>query len=485
MSVPHDKVAAPKALTGAEKLEKLLQEFQDSAKTATTDPGKNLREWLDKSPDLKKRMEDAADKGNLVKIEPLAAGANAGGSYSANTKTMSLPVDKLNTPSQQAEIIFVLGHEIEHAGYGAKRTAALATFFKDVDDLAKTNSPKHDHTEGVGKVVQFYRENEANAHIGGFNAIVSKLTKDTGAAPELKDIYQAHPGRMQDFIDKTGVSPNFTYALKPGLTLEADKTMTQNKGNLDAMGKYYFDGGSASLGKNGNQTYPNYYGDWAMGVVETKEKAAHATRKIADPTAVAPEIELNTTKLGLSKAVLTNTLIYTDVNPIKREREEPKPSTPTPATPTPVTPNATPSGGQDDSSKRQRTGGKDTDEPIVPLSEQRSLTLYTQAESALSKLGPDSRITSAQEFSNVAAQMALQAHKDGLTEINGALKGPYGNLIAYQGNPTSEFVKPSSIDVATVKMEPASKSIEALDQLLSAQKIESPTNKAEIGAFQR
>jgi hypothetical protein len=480
MSVPPDKVAAPKALTGAEKLEKLLQEFQDGAKTSTTDPGKNLREWLDKSPDLKKRMEDAADKGDLVKIAPLAAGANAGGSYTASTKTMSLPVDKLNTPSKEAEIIFVLGHEIEHAGYGAKRTAALATFYKDVDDLAKTNTPKHDHTEAVGKVVQFYRENEANAHIGGFNAIVSKLTKDTGTAPELKDIYQAHPGRMQDFIDRTGVSPSFTYALKPGLTLEADKTMAQNKGNLDAMGKYYFDGGSASLGKNGNQSYPNYYGDWAMGVVETKEKAALATRKIADPTAVAPEVELNITKLGLSKAVLTNTLIYTDVNPLKREREEPKP-----ATPTPVTPDATPAAGQDDSSKRQRAGGKDTNEPIVPLSEQRSLTLYTQAESALSKLGPDSRIIGTQEFSSVAAAMALQAHKDGLTEINGALKGPYGNLIAYQGNPTSEFVKPSSIDVATVKMEPASKSIETLDQLLSAQKIEQPSNKAEIGAFQR
>lgn len=480
MSVPHDKVAASKALTGAEKLEKLLQEFQDSAKTSTTDPGKNLREWLDKSPDLKKRMEDAADKGNLVKIEPLGPGANAGGSYSAVTKTMKLPVDKLNMPSQQAEIIFVLGHEIEHAGYGAKRTAAIATFVKDVEDLAKTNTPKHDHTVAVEKVVQFYRENEANANIGGFNAIVSKLTKDKGAAPELKDIYQAQPGRMQDFIDKTGVSPNFTYALKPGLTVEADKTMPQNKGNLDAMGKYYFDGSSASLGKNGNQTYPNYYGDWAMGAVETREKAAHATRKIADPTAVAPEIELNITKLGLSKAVLTNTLIYTDVNPLKREREEPKP-----ATPTPVTPNATPSGGQEDSSKRQRTGGKDTDEPIVPFSERLSLTLYTQAESALSKLGPDSRITSAQEFSNVAAQMALQAHKDGLTEINGALKGPYGNLIAYQGNPTSEFTKPSSIDVASVKMEPASKSIEALDQLMSAQKIESSSNKHDIGTFQR
>ncbi len=470
MSVPPDKVAAPKVLTGAEKLEKMLQEFQDSAKTSTTDPGKNLREWLDKSPDLKKRMEDAADKGDLTKIEPLAAGANAGGSYSASTKTMNLPVDKLNTPSQQSEIIFVLGHEIEHAGYGAKRTAALATFVKDVEDLAKTNSPKHDHTEAVGKVVQFYRENEANAHIGGFNAIVSKLTNDKGAAPELKEIYQAVPGRMQDFINKTGVSPNFTYALKPGLTLDADMTMAQNKGNIDAMGKYYFDT-PATLGKNGNQSYPNYYGDWAMGVVESKEKAAHAARKLVDPTAVAPEVEINLNKLGLSKAVLTNTLTYTDVNPIKHEREEPKPATSSPV-PAPAT-------EHEDSSKGQRAGGKDADEPIMPISQQRSLALCTQAESALSNLGPDSRITSSQQFSNVAASMALQAQKDTLTEINGAIKGTHGNIIAHQGELTAAHVKLSSTDVETAKLKPAAEALSEMGQSVQTPAITAPQSRSQ------
>jgi hypothetical protein len=457
MSVPPDKVAAPKALTGAEKLEKLLQEFQDNAKTTTTDPGKNLREWLEKSPDLKKRMEDAADKGYLTKIEPLAPGANAGGSYSASTKTMSLPVDKLNTPSKQGEMIFVMGHEIEHAHYATKRTAALATFTKEVTDLANTNSAKHDHTAAIGKVVQFYRENEANAHIGGFNAIVSKLTKDKGAAPELKDIYEAVPGRMKDFINKEGISPNFTYKLKDGLTLEADKTMAQNKSNIDAMGKYYFDNSSATLGKNGNQTYPNYYGDWAMGVVDAKEKAAHAARLKLDPTAVAPKVEINLSKLGLNKAVLTNSLTYTDVNPLKREVEESKPATPNAAE------------KPEDSSKKLRGGDKGPDSPIIPLSDQRIANLYVQAESALSKLGPDNRIVTSEQFSNVAAAMALQAQKDKLTDIDGAIKGTQGNIIAHQGEATATHAKLSSTDVETAKVKPAAESLQEMAQNPPAQ----------------
>jgi hypothetical protein len=452
MSVPPDKVAAPKPLTGAEKLEKLLQEFQDSAKTSTTDPGKNLRDWLDKSPDLKKRMEDAADKGYLTKIAPLPAGANAGGSYSSSTKTMSLPVDKLNTPSKQGEMIFVMGHEIEHAHYADKRTAALATFNKEVGDLAKTNSAKHDHTAAIGKVVQFYRENEANAHIGGFNAIVSKLTKDKGAAPELKDIYEAVPGRMRDFINKEGISPNFTYKLKDGLTLEPGNTLAQNKGNIDAMGKYYFDT-PATLGKNGNQSYPNYYGDWAMGVVDNKEKAAHAARQKLDPSAIAPTVEINLTKLGLTKAVLTNTLTYTDVNPMKREAEAPKTTTPT----------------TEDASKKPRGSEKGPDSPITPLSEQRIPALYGQAESALSRLGPDSRIAGSEQFSNVAASMALQAHKDTLTGIDGAIKGDKGNIIAHQGDLMSAHVKLSSTDIETAKLKPAAQALDEMGQTAQAQ----------------
>ena len=81
MSVPADKVIPPPAPvtpTKEEKLEKILKAFE-AGDTKTDHPGKNLRELLEKSPDLKARILDSVDKGHLEKFALLPAGANAGG----------------------------------------------------------------------------------------------------------------------------------------------------------------------------------------------------------------------------------------------------------------------------------------------------------------------------------------------------------------------------------------------------------------------
>ena len=397
------------------KLEKILTDFETANDTGTDKPGKNLRELLDKSPDLKARILDSVSKGHLEKFDVLPSGANAGGTYSADTKTIELPLDELKKAGTDkaaaAELVFVMGHEIQHSFNSTVADKASDDFVKEVDRISKTPGA-HDYTASVKTLIQANRDDEASAHIGGFNAISSQVLKDNPSAG-LKDLYNAHPGRMGDFIDRSGSAPTFTYALKPGLTIEADMTLKDSPANVTAMGKHYFDQppSSARLGTKGNQDYPNYYGEWAVNVIDATEKHALAEAKKADPSAVAPEVKLNMKEIGLDKALLDTSLTYTDTSPKKPIVEAPAP------------------------------------EPA----------LYRQAEEALKKV--DGLGLKGEELRNVVAATALQAQTSGMERIDGAVLGKNGQVFAYQGDPASESADRIAVNVAQAKQQPADQSL--------------------------
>jgi hypothetical protein len=430
MSVPADKVippAAPATPTKEEKLEKILKDFE-AGDTKSNHPGKNLRELLDKSPDLKARILDSVDKGHLEKFALLPAGANAGGTYSPDTKTIELPAQFLNKAHKDkaaaSELVFVMGHEIQHSFNSTVSDKATDAFIKDAQKIAKGPGP-HDYTATVKTLIQNYREDEAGAHIGGFNAISSQVLKDNPKAG-LKELYNANPGRMGDFIERDGKAPAFTYALKPGLTIEADMTLKSSPENVKAMGKHYFDQppSSARLGTKGNQDYPNYYGEWAVNVINDFEKQALADAKKLDPKAVAPEVKLNLKDIGLDKSLMDTGLKFTDTSPKK-----------------PI----------DIAAASPESAGVAKAEPA----------LYGQALKALEKL--DSGV-GGQELRNVAATMAAQADKAGMTEISGAVKGSNGSIIAFQGDPSTDQAKRTAVDVDTAKLQPAAKTLEEMPQ---------------------
>lgn len=416
-AIPEDvlkKMAADKKAAET-KLEKILSDFEKTHDTKTETPGKNLRALLDNSPDLKARILDSVQKGHLEKFDVLPAGANAGGTYSPDTKTIELPADYLKKAGKDkaaaAELVFVMGHEIQHSFNSTVSDKATDAFVKDVDKIAKGPGP-HDYTNAVKTLIQNYREDEAGAHIGGFNAIASQVMKDNPKAG-LKELYNAHPGRMEDFIERSGKAPSFSYALKPGLTLEADNTMKTTPENVKAMGKHYFDQppSSARLGAKGNQDYPNYYGEWALNVINDTEKRALAEAKKADPKAVAPEVKIDMKSIGLDKSLLDTGLKYTDSSPKKPSVEAPAP------------------------------------EPA----------LYRQAEDALKKV--DGLGLKGEELRNVAAATALQAQTSGMERIDGALLGKNGQVFAYQGDPASESADRIAVNVAQAKQQPADQSL--------------------------
>ncbi len=432
-AIPEDvlkKMAADKKAAET-KLDKILTDFEKANDTKFSTPGKNLRELLEKSPDLKARVVDSVGKGHLEKFEMLPRGANAGGTYSSDSKAIELPPADLKRAGKDtaaaAELIFVMGHEIQHSFNSTVADKASADFVKEAERIAKTKGP-HDYTAAVKTLIQANRDDEASAHIGGFNAIASKVLKSKPDAG-LKELYNAAPGRMGDFIDRTGRSPNFAYAMKPGLTLEADNTLKTTPENVKAMGKHYFDQppSSARLGAKGNQDYPNYYGEWAVNVIHDAEKRALVEAKKADPKAVAPEVKINMAEIGLKASLLDTGLKYTDTTPKK-----------------PI---------------EQAKEAVEQAKQAVEASGRSVSTLYGQAMQSIEKIAGQIGLKDQTETANVAAASAAQATKAGMERIDGALVGKQGQMFLYQGDPSSEHADRISVDVAKAKLQPADQSL--------------------------
>ncbi len=414
MSVPPDQVKSP-----ADKLETIIKTFEAANKTATDNPGQVLRDLIASSPALKTQLEDAVAKGELTVFKGLPPGTNAGGQYYGTT--MEIPVDRLNKAATDKaaanEIVFTLGHETRHGLNNPDEKKALDKFEKDLEAIAKVKGGTHDYTKPVGERIQHYRDNEASAHLSGWNAMASKLTKEKGAAPSLQDMYDANPFRMKDFIERSGKSPNFTYAMKPDLTVDKDMQLPLSAGNIKAMGGYYFDKplDQGRLGANGNQNYPNYYGDGALNRVQAWEKAYNDHYAKADPKFKPAEVQVDMGKLGLSATVLTTGLTYTDTTPKK---------------------------------------------PIEQAQDARAEpALYGQAMKALEGVQGQLGLREPAELRNVAAATALLAQKSGMEQIDGALVGKNGQVFAYQGDPQREHADRVAVDVAQAKTKPAEQSL--------------------------
>ncbi len=316
MPLPDNK---PKAAPSApeEKLDKILKDFGDANKTADNNPGDDLRKLLDDSPDLKKRILDSVDKGFLTNFKALPPNSGMGGSYESGTKAINLPMDVLKGANTEAadkgELVFVMGHEIQHSFNAAETKKTTKDFLDGVETVAKSKAGPHDYTKLTGDFIESSRKDEASAHIGGFNAIVSQAKK---ANPEttLKDIYNTSSGRMSDFIDQTGAKPNYNYTLKPGLTLNADMTMPYSADNIAAMGKYYFNKTpeQSRLGAHGNLDYTNYYGSWAMNVAGDREKAYQDFYHKTDNKYVAPEVHFDMKQVGLKEDLIKQNVKFND-----------------------------------------------------------------------------------------------------------------------------------------------------------------------------
>lgn len=169
----------------------------------------NLQGVLAASPVLLDQFNDAVAKQRVLSLKPLND-PNAGGTFTPDQNSIRLPLSRLsNGPGgkllDSGDMTFVLGHELQHAMYSPTAAASRKAFETAAVQIAKTT---HDYSDAADKVLSSNRVDEASAEIAGWNATVSRV-KQAKPDASLEDIFREAPGRMHDFIDRTGGMPQF------------------------------------------------------------------------------------------------------------------------------------------------------------------------------------------------------------------------------------------------------------------------------------
>ncbi|HEY4092694.1 MAG TPA: XVIPCD domain-containing protein [Luteibacter sp.] len=284
----------------------------------TPDMLHNLQDTLNGSPALAADIKRAAT--TVDPIEPkhrilesfafTAPGAGVGGSFSAPTHSMNLVSESLMTTTPPGgtgrydphDLTFVVGHEVQH-GFNAQAAAqARAGFVADVRTLAATPGPVHDYTALVERRIQAGREDEASAHISGWNALRSRVEHERGSV-SLAAIDRADHSRAADFLEVR----NGALVPRANIQLNADLSMAHTPANIVGMGHNYFDRPvnpgpgdnrqAMHLAHGGVEDYPNYYAGWAVAVIGSEERAA-------SHHGAPPQIQINMAHAGLSESMM-------------------------------------------------------------------------------------------------------------------------------------------------------------------------------------
>jgi hypothetical protein len=277
----------------------------------------NLQNTLNASPLLASEIKRAATTRDpaspkhfgLERFELLPPNANLGGAYVGSTHTMLLPADDLvgrrGRPFHPVALTFVVGHEIQHAFNRADSLSATLEFNEGVHRISRSSSPIHDYTAVLAGYLGEVRKDEARGQIAGWNAVQSWM-EASGKPVTLKAMGDAD-NRMRDFVPFV---PGLRAAAHPDIVLNADMTISPTPGNVEALGKHYFDRPTSDHFPSGSKerviglnhdhvsNYPNHYGKHAVEqILAAEEKAPLFHGRKPEPT-------IDMARLGLFEDVL-------------------------------------------------------------------------------------------------------------------------------------------------------------------------------------
>lgn len=247
----------------------ILRDFDEKYEQVTPEMVSTLKECIESSPVLVEQMNRAVTERRIKKLVLLEEDFTAGAAYDGDTslKAIKMPLAKLcpsdkNKESSSRDMVFVLGHEIQHSFNYEERQREVQKAVKEMRDIAKDTDPINCYDHPVERWQSAARKDEASATLSGWNAAVSQL-RESGAEVSLASMLKNYPGRASDFVDEDPVTKQVTP--KPGLDFNPDLSISLTPGNVAAMGKYYYDNPNKTVGFAGS-TYPNYTGATAMGM---------------------------------------------------------------------------------------------------------------------------------------------------------------------------------------------------------------------------
>jgi|GEM_PF-5206603 hypothetical protein len=304
------------------ELQKVLDEY------ATTLPGGktsnvylNVQEAITGSSYLAQQMNASAQSGDLKHIaaRPLS---NEGAHYESDNKTMVLNSSAMSSKlsaSDEAVLVFQMGHENQHALYSQTVGTAEKKADQDLDAIAASKGTQHDYTSVVSSKNKISSVDEAQAHLAGWNAAASYIReKDPKAG-------------IEKIANQSGYALNFMEGDKPrsNLNFNPDMSLTMTPQNVAAMEKDYFQQppNKTRLGPHGDLDYSHYYAAYTIQHACAMDNYNHALH----PGEPRPELQLNMKALGLDPALIQSAGLslpggrypYTDISdpskPVHRE----------------------------------------------------------------------------------------------------------------------------------------------------------------------
>ena len=279
----------------------------------------NLQATLNASPVLEAQLRQAIagrppSQGAPVRaFESLPGTVHAGGTYTPDTGALALPPAALHRPPvafqqdayARTDLMFVMGHELQHGLNAADKRVERARFIEDIAQVARNGGPAYDYTAPLARYPQAARSDEAKAQIAGWNAILSELQQGSPGAnlAEMFDLANrtenAGTQRIKDFVFREDGSRQVE--ARPGLAFEPDGSLRMTESNIAAVAQHYFDKSpeQTRIGHHGDSDYPNYYGADAVTVV------IYTHRQLARQTdGSTPPIQLDMDQLRLQEVLL-------------------------------------------------------------------------------------------------------------------------------------------------------------------------------------
>jgi hypothetical protein len=401
---------------------------------------------------------------------------------------MSIPDPDAGHPM---ELVFLLGHETQHALDAHDATHLKGTFLPAVDAISRSAEGPHDYTAPLQGLIEDSRESEARAEIGGFNAVISAM-RQAGMSVDAADLARTMPTLSEDFLTPDANDPQ-GYAWR-GVARNADGTLPFTAGNVDAMKVNYADDLPGTFGPNGLLDYRHQALLNGLEFIQVAEKLRYieglraedavtppdtmalrstggdavagipmtdATRPPPPEAAVVTHYRVDFEALGANRALLNfpadgmisvkdpavlgyppfrldhPDFVVDRAQALRNlglppDREQPQWVGPPPPPPVPVPETL----------------------PEHPL--------YRQASDGLTRLGPLAALSGPDRHADAAAAIALSAAEQGVTRIDHVLPSRDGNgLILVQGeDPSAPHAKRARVEIAGLA--PAEQSLERL-----------------------
>lgn len=225
--------------------QQLIRRFQ--ANHLNQEQYKNFRSMMAASPKLIDDFNLAAKLGIIKELTPVT-GSNAGGSYSPDDNSLSIPLSRFDNANfgmkEMFNQIFVMAHETRHAfnnlpnnsEYEKVKAAFLAAAQRETDK----SYPIRDNNVPLSEYIAFFRKDEAQAQVAGANAVISAML-NAGIDPNAANFQKFLPRKTAEFfIDSSQNPPKF----KPGYHQPNSTSPYLDEGNpkvLETAAQNYYD----------------------------------------------------------------------------------------------------------------------------------------------------------------------------------------------------------------------------------------------------